>query len=123
MKLPKAQKAALLYGAFFAIFDQISDVWMGLNYYFNCHYYWSMISFILTFQNLLSNALFHNLTCYQDIKTRCITTIQVIFSPFMMVYYIIEILKSDDQNAIFEQTANIKFHKMIELGESLSQFV
>ena len=86
MRLSKAQKAALLFGAFSVIADQISDVWMAFNYHFNCHYVWSRTAFILTFWHLPMAGLIANLTCYPDIKTRFIATIKGIFSPFWIIY-------------------------------------
>ena len=115
MRLSKAQKAALLFGAFSVIADQISDVWMGLDYHFNCHYHWSRTSFILTFWHLPMFSLISNLTCYQDIRARCITTIQGIFSPFWMFYCVIQTLRSDNQNVIFDRIASVRIHKLIEV--------
>ena len=115
MRLSKAQKAALLFGAFSIVADQISDAWMSLDYYFNCHYTWSRTAFILTFWRLPMFGLISNLTCYQEFKDRCITTIQGIFGPFWMVYCVIQTLKSDNQNVILDRIASIKMYKLIEV--------
>ena len=115
MRLSKAQKAALLFGAFSVIADQISDVWMAFNYHFNCHYVWSRTAFILTFWHLPMAGLMANLTCYEDIKTRFIATIKGIFSPFWMVFYVIQILKSHNQNQMTNKFASIKIYKVSEI--------
>ena len=115
MRLSKAQKAALLLGAFSVISDQISDVWMAFNYHFNCHYVWSRTAFILTFWHLPMAGLMANLTCYEDIKTRFIATIKGIFSPFWMVFYVIQILKSHNQNQMTNKFASIKIYKVSEI--------
>ena len=123
MRLSKAQKASLLVSAFFVIADQISDIWMGLEYHFNCHYQWSMISFILTFGRSLLGGFAENLTCYQDIRSRCSATAYAMYNPIWMVYKVKQIvLNNDDQNVIFDKIASIKMMKLREaIGEASYQ--
>ena len=80
------QTGALLFGVLIMWADQGSDIWLGVDYYNNCHPNWALISFMFTCLPTMTLIIFAFLACFVDVGIVCFLLAVIILQPFVVTY-------------------------------------